>query len=321
MEAQELQEYLGIALDMEKNIFLRNRLIETLTARRDQLGIPKTFSAPVKPQEQAVMSDGAEILPLSTDGGIWEGQARKDERGMGHMEIAAWNRYHDALTAYRLDIAKDKARLLVENRERSLLSQEIDELVRFQAESVNRLGQIYDKNIVFPKYRNLIALSSLYEYICAGRCYALEGPEGAYNIYEAESRFDKIVTRLDQVIVHLDAIRDNQYVLFSAMQETNRQYEQFLDAVQILVQQGGQILGEMQRISHGISEQSDRISEQADRIRGHTAQISAQLSELRETSALAVYHAERTQKELHYMNQMDFWSGRNDGVFFNLPPH
>lgn len=311
METGELREYLGIALDMEKNVFLRKRLIETLTAKRGKLGVPKTFSAPVKPREQGMIPDSGAVPPSSRGDG---------SREKGYLRMAEWNRYHDALTAYRLEIARDQARLLVENRERTILDEEIDHLVRFQAESENRLEQIYKINIVFPKYRNLVALSSLYEYICAGRCYTLEGPEGAYNIYEAESRFDKIITRLDQVIVRLDAIRDNQYVLFSAMQEVNQKYDRLLDAVQTLVQQGSRILGGMQGISHQISEQSDRISEQTDRIRGQTIQISSRLSELRETSALTAYHAERSQRELHYMNKMDFWSGRNDRVFFNLPP-
>lgn len=49
-------------------------------------------------------------------------------------------------------------------------------------------------------------------------------------------------------------------------------------------------------------------------------QMEAKLSELQASSALTAYQAERAQKELHYMNQMDYLSGRNDDVFFNLPP-
>lgn len=299
METEDLREYLGIALDMEKNIYLRKRLIDTLSEQRDQMAIPKAFTAPVKPQQQ-------------TQG--MQPQVDQDY-------LAAWNRYTEERSAYFQNIAKDKVRFTMESRQRVLLSQEVNELVRHQAESENRLEQIYGKNIIFPKYRNLVALSSLYEYICAGRCYALEGPEGAYNIYETESRFDKLITQLDQVIVRLDAIRDNQYVLFSTMQEANRQYETLLDAVQTMAQQGARLLSGVQSISHQISEHSCQVFEQTNRIVGQTARLSTQLSGLQETSALAAYHAERTQKELHYMNQMDFWSGRNDAVFFNLPPH
>ena len=50
------------------------------------------------------------------------------------------------------------------------------------------------------------------------------------------------------------------------------------------------------------------------------AQMTQQLSALQATSALTAYQAEQAQKELHYMNQMDYLSGRNDDVFFNLPP-
>ena len=51
------------------------------------------------------------------------------------------------------------------------------------------LQKIYDKNIIFPKYRNLTMVCSLYEYICAGRFTELEGPNGAYNCLETEIRW------------------------------------------------------------------------------------------------------------------------------------
>lgn len=62
-------------------------------------------------------------------------------------------------------------------------------------------------------------MCSLYEYICAGRCSTLEGHEGAYNLYETEMRLDQIITRLDKVIANLGAIRENQFMLFSAIQD------------------------------------------------------------------------------------------------------
>lgn len=37
------------------------------------------------------------------------------------------------------------------------------------------LKQYYDRNILFAKYRNLIAVSSIYEYLQSGRCSTLEG--------------------------------------------------------------------------------------------------------------------------------------------------
>jgi len=288
---------------MEKNIFLRRKLIDALSAQKEKLGIPKAFSAPIKPQKRAVE------LNMTA--------ASAPSRRTEYEQMAAWHQYNDALAAYYLNIAEDKARLLIENRKLTLISRELDELARHQIESEDRLSKIYEKNIIFPKYRNLVALSSLYEYICAGRSYALEGPEGAYNIYEAERRLNRIVTQLDKIIAHLDVIRDNQFVLFSTIQEINQKYTQLLDAVQATNQQGAKLLDAVDSISIGLSRQEESINNGIDR---QTARISTQLKELQKSSALAAYNADRTQRELAYMNRMDFWSGRNDDVFFNMPP-
>lgn len=85
------------------------------------------------------------------------------------------------------------------------------------------LNRYYNKEIIFPKYRNIIAISSFYEYFVSGRCNTLEGHEGAYNLYENELRQNIIIGKLDEVIVHLERIEDNQYMLYSAIKDGNAQ--------------------------------------------------------------------------------------------------
>jgi hypothetical protein len=57
------------------------------------------------------------------------------------------------------------------------------------------------------------------EYLDSGRCSALEGPDGAYNLYESELRQNYIISKLDTIINQLDMIRENQYYLYTAMQD------------------------------------------------------------------------------------------------------
>lgn len=66
------------------------------------------------------------------------------------------------------------------------------------------LNSLYCAGIIFPKYRNLIAISSIYEYFESGRCNTLTGHEGAYNIYENEIRLNRIIVQLDIVIDKLE---------------------------------------------------------------------------------------------------------------------
>lgn len=81
-------------------------------------------------------------------------------------------------------------------------------------ETKENLERVYSKNIIYPKYRNLPALTSIYEYYVTGRCEELSGPYGAYNLYEDEIRKDKIISQLNTVIANLEQIKQNQYKLY-----------------------------------------------------------------------------------------------------------
>ncbi len=104
----------------------------------------------------------------------------------------------------------------------SLLNTELHDVQNQYEKTKDILNQYYSKNIIYPKYRNLVAVSSFYEYFCSGRCSQLEGHEGAYNIFETEVRLDKVICKLDEVIEQLEEIRNNQYMLYSAIKEGNR---------------------------------------------------------------------------------------------------
>lgn len=89
-------------------------------------------------------------------------------------------------------------------------------------ETKNILHKMYNKAIIFPKYRNFTAVSSFYEYIDSGRCTRLDGHEGAYNIFENEIRQNIIIQKLDEAVRMLKKIEQNQYMLYDAIRETNR---------------------------------------------------------------------------------------------------
>lgn len=93
------------------------------------------------------------------------------------------------------------------------------------------LQQFYSVGIIYPKYRNFVAVSTFYEYLASGRCTTLEGHEGAYNIYEQEIRMNTIISKLDDVLAHLDRIEGNQYMLASAIREGNRRADQIYETL------------------------------------------------------------------------------------------
>ena len=81
-------------------------------------------------------------------------------------------------------------------------------------ESQALLEKFYASDVIYPKYRTLPALTSIYEYFMTGRCTELTGPHGAYNLYEDELRKDTVISQLNTVIENLEQIRHNQYMLY-----------------------------------------------------------------------------------------------------------
>lgn len=357
MRIEDLKEYLGIVVDMEQNIFLQTNLLQSIGKEIEKMKIPGKFDEPTKPaasstQPKYVMPHSILGIILGAIGLFFlvflvimffeyyilnpiEGQynSRKEMNEMWYIlafiipivwaaiciaenintfqknekeRMVSEAEYQDAMVKYQANIIEvQQRRQQVEaNRQTQLvfLQNQQTQIAKHLVEAKNCLQKIYTRGIIFPKYRNLAMVCSLYEYICAGRCNTLEGHEGAYNILEAEIRLDRIISQLDQVISHLEQIKQNQFMLYSAIQNTNQQL--------------GQIMGSISDISASLNGLYNSTSQ----LNTNVTQLNARIAELQASSALTAYHAERMQKELAYMNRMDYLSGRNDDVFFNHPP-
>lgn len=163
------------------------------------------------------------------------------------------------------------------------------------ATSKRNLEKMYSYNVIYPKYRNYVMVSSIYEYICAGRCTTLEGHEGAYNILELEMKLNHISTQLDRVIMNLEAIRANQYMLYSCLQESNRK-------MNILLQEESRIADSMQEFG------------------AQSYEMNRRLGELQHSSELANYLAECNNRQLSYMNRMNYLAGHYDNPYGNYSP-
>lgn len=97
----------------------------------------------------------------------------------------------------------------------------LDKLAETETSLKTSLYTLYSKNVVYAKYRNLVTIATLFEYIDSGRCFELEGPNGAYNLYEGELRSDIIISSLSSIISNLEAIRNNQYTLYQSIENAH----------------------------------------------------------------------------------------------------
>ena len=90
---------------------------------------------------------------------------------------------------------------------------------------------IYSANVIYPKYRNLVAVTTIYEYLASGRCDTLEGADGAYNLYEMELRQNIVIGQLSSVLDSLEQIKSNQFTLYSEIAESNRKSAELLSDI------------------------------------------------------------------------------------------
>lgn len=234
-----------------------------------------------------------------------------------HEYAQKTNEYENAYKEYKVKVEEENKRLVREEQEKAVLNTTLQQITVRKSKGAKALGKLYDMDVVYPKYRNLSMISSLYEYFASGRCSTLEGHEGAYNILEQEIRLDHIVLRLDQVIVNLEKIRQNQYMLYEVMQSVNANVSRLYGAVLTM---NDNIKRGMEAIYERQGEQIDVLCQQGKIQDQQMAELNAQIAELQKTSEVTNYINERNQRELHYMNRMNYLAGNYDNPYGNYAP-
>lgn len=82
------------------------------------------------------------------------------------------------------------------------------------------LKEYYNNEIITPKFQNLVAISSFYDYFLSNKCTQLIGENGAYNIFEKEK--DNLITDINVVKFNLDQLKLKQRKLYEVIIETNK---------------------------------------------------------------------------------------------------
>lgn len=125
--------------------------------------------------------------------------------------IAFWKRTEKI----KSENAENEKRYYQNHTEWQKLREEIDKKLEMpHQQSLDIREKFYARDVIYPKYQNLPALTSIYEYFITGRCEELIGPHGAYNMYEDEMRKDTVISQLNTVIANLEQIKQNQYMLY-----------------------------------------------------------------------------------------------------------
>ena len=360
MEREKLIEYLKTATEMEQALMLQNAYIKEMGEERRRihhavthlpvLEKPRLPFKPQKPrqvQPEETMQDGKKLI-------AWLGAIsavvfiivlcieprlalafvspvllflialpfalakRKENQQIKAQEIneKANREYESAVQAYERAVqqqkdyeeeVKQRQVFAVEAAQRiAVIDHELNQMEHQRTKTEQNLTKLYDCDVIFPKYRSAAPVFAFLEYLSAGICQALEGEQGAYSRWELEVRMDRVIAQLNDISWQLQKIRENQYTLYQAVREIQKQNEQLIEATMDVAAQVEKVDAQLKRNTQTTEENAKLTREQ--------------LKKLEENSAVTAYAAKQSQKELHYMNRMNYWTGKNDGVWDNLPP-
>ena len=182
-----------------------------------------------------------------------------------------------------------------EEKRNILISSEI-EFVKMQLDSlIDGLSRLYSYDILYEKYQNLIAVTSILEYIDSKRCLTLEGPDGAYNLFESELRTNNIVAQLSEISESLDAIKNNQYLLYRQLQELNENVKNVSLGIDKCFKELESIkcnISDLNGFLFTISQNTSQITANTDCIARNTEQIVTNTEAIARFSQISAHYSE-----------------------------
>lgn len=137
-------------------------------------------------------------------------EAKRQEILAPHQEEG--NERNDSVSASLTRITRE--------REAEAYKAQIDKVEQNLKEFQKIRDKLLNLRVIHPKYLNFMAVTTMYEYLDTERCTELEGPHGAYNLYESEIRANRIIAQLDQALKALNAIQSNQCYTYKAIKAT-----------------------------------------------------------------------------------------------------
>ena len=206
------------------------------------------------------------------------------------------------IEAIAVDDCSDESEIIVEdmpcqNEIVLFLRKEIKEAEAQLRNAVKIRGQLYSYGIIHNKYRNQVALSTIYEYLDTGRCCELGGAAGAYNLFESECRSNLIISQLTQVIDTLEEIKKNQYMIYAELKQISKKLDQLNEKMDQAITELQSMRSEMNIHLQHISDNTDALTESNQQILTKTAIIAENTKAIEKNTAVTAYY---TAVTAHY---------------------
>ena len=181
-------------------------------------------------------------------------------------------RYDNWCKDYQHEVDKDRARVVREKKEKEILIQQRDSLIERKNAATMKLNRYYNTMGIDSKYRNLVPIGYMYEFMRLGIATRLEGANGLYYLVRQELRHDQLNATLDEISRKLDTIIDNQHELYYEISDMNQKCDRIIRGV---------------KKSAEISAKNNQLLQDAVR-----------------NTSISAYNSERIKQELKFQNFM-----------------
>ena len=252
----------GSRKELWQRVAAVKNVIQKEKARQEQLASAKTTAGFLKSgvlQGEIERIDREVIPPLEKELKTATFHAERAEKRIsreGPEYDARYNaekEYAKTLYSNRLPLAETRKKIYeaAKGEYGLLVDNQVHELETVKNGIVERLGAFYGQGPVYEKYCYLEAFSTMLDYFRSGRCSELTGPDGAYNLFEAELRADIIVANIREVNERLSVIEKNQKSLFEEVLKIN---QTLVDIDERLTGIGNDILSSASTVQRSLQE-------------------------------------------------------------------
>lgn len=267
MNNAELKKKISVLYDMELNNYLMNEMISRLEDRIDSLGKKRNIAAPQKAGKDSdllIGSMGTGALIFAIIGAVWGliynfvfeegffskvlgfffypftcGAAGVFIGGVLGLIVGLILLHFDKKEiekAYKKEcfehseaLKKDSLRVEHEKREKEILIQQRDLLIKRKSEATIKLKSFYSLSGIDSHYRNLVPIGYMNEFIRLGISNHLEGADGLYYLVRKELRADRFQCSLDEISYKLDDIIDRQREIYGELRNINQRCDYLID--------------------------------------------------------------------------------------------
>lgn len=158
----------------------------------------------------------------------------------------------------------------------------------------DKLNVLYSQDIIWKSFRNLVAVSQLYQYCAMGMCDGLEGPHGAYEQYTQDLRTNKIT----------DSIATMQTAVVSTINGMRSDLNRF----------GNVLIDEIREVNTGISNLKNSLDQANENIAAINLTLERSAKEQKETMDKILTQNDETLRVIKAAAHNDYLEKRMNGV-------